>query len=171
MRAVDYLGYTVYEDGTIIGKRGLPLKPQVNKQGYLFVVLYITNELSETGRRHWKTQGVHRLVAKCFIENPDNLPEVDHLDNDKHNNHYTNLEWTTRGENIRRTYERKGRSATGVNNARCITSEETVHSVCRLIVKGLENKAIREIVGCRPALIQKIRSKRNWTCISQHYNF
>jgi hypothetical protein len=38
---------------------------------------------------------IHRLVAQHFITNPDNLPVVNHLDNNGFNNHVSNLEWTT----------------------------------------------------------------------------
>ena len=41
-----------------------------------------------------KNERIHRLVAKEFIPNPENLPMVNHLDGNKLNNHYTNLEWT-----------------------------------------------------------------------------
>lgn len=44
----------------------------------------------------------HRVVAKAFIPNPNNLPEIDHIDNDKKNNRVENLEWVTSSENKRR---------------------------------------------------------------------
>lgn len=77
------------------------LKPTKNKNGYLAINLVI----QETGKQ--KRLYVHRLVAEAFIPNPDNLPEVNHKDEDKTNNFIwvnpdgsvdlekSNLEWCT----------------------------------------------------------------------------
>ena len=46
-----------------------------------------------------RTYKVHRLVAKTFLPNPNNLPCVNHIDGNKHNNHVSNLEWSSYSEN------------------------------------------------------------------------
>ena len=61
------------------------LKPGTDKRGYLHVVLSKNNKQ--------KTHKVHRLVMEAFIPNTDNLPCVNHKDEDKTNNVDTNLEW------------------------------------------------------------------------------
>lgn len=70
---------------------GKYLKPAVNSKGYLRVNLLVKNN------RHF----VHRIVASAFIPNPKNLPQVNHKDGNKHNNHFSNLEWITNIENAR----------------------------------------------------------------------
>lgn len=47
-----------------------------------------------------KSYPVHKLVALLFIENPDNKPQVNHIDTQKSNNHIDNLEWSTCKENV-----------------------------------------------------------------------
>ena len=70
------------------------LKPYKNSKGYLKVGLSMSRKKSDKHR-------VNRLVAKAFIENPYNLPQVNHKDGNKENNSYTNLEWTTNEINSR----------------------------------------------------------------------
>lgn len=77
--------------------KGRTLKPASDTNGYLVVTL------CKDGAR--KTVSIHRLVAEAFIPNPDNLPQVDHLDCDKKNNNVHNLEWVTAKENTDRAYK------------------------------------------------------------------
>lgn len=78
------------------------LKPGTDKNGYLLV------NLCKNGKV--KTFKVHRLVAEAFLPNPDNLPEVNHKDENKQNNVVSNLEWCDRkyninyGTGVRRSY-------------------------------------------------------------------
>ena len=51
---------------------------------------------------------IHRLVAETYIDNPDNLREIDHIDGDKANNHVSNLRWMTHKQNINAGMERLG---------------------------------------------------------------
>lgn len=83
--------YQVNELGEVKSK-GRILKPRPNGVGYFQVALY------KNGIR--KDFYVHRLVAKAFIPNPDNLPEVNHKDENKSNNTVENLEWCSAEYNI-----------------------------------------------------------------------
>ena len=89
---MNYFGYTVYENGDILGKNGKKmLKPSKNGGGYFVVSLSIEKKIY--------TIKVHRIVALCYIPNPDNKPEVDHiLHEEKTNNNVNNLRWATSSE-------------------------------------------------------------------------
>lgn len=52
-----------------------------------------------------KDEYVHRLVAQCFIANPNDYPEVNHKDGNKENNSIDNLEWCTRSQNNKHAFE------------------------------------------------------------------
>lgn len=60
-------------------------------KGFKITNGYLAVNLSKDGKS--KTHTIHRLVAKTFIENPDNLTQVNHKDEDKTNNRVDNLEW------------------------------------------------------------------------------
>lgn len=93
-KAIDgYEGlYEVSNHGNVRSiKRGIILKPATNTFGYQIV------GLSKNGKR--KEGKIHRLVAKAFIDNPNNKKQVNHIDGDKKNNNVSNLEWVTNQEN------------------------------------------------------------------------
>ena len=64
-----------------------------NGIGYLQVKI----EVDRQSKRYY----VHRLVAETFIPNPNNYPDVNHIDGDKSNNDISNLEWCSRKDNIK----------------------------------------------------------------------
>ena len=66
----------------------------LNKSGYYQV------GLQTDSRQSCKQHLVHRLVAQAFIPNPDNLPQINHKDENKQNNHVDNLEWCTSQYNV-----------------------------------------------------------------------
>lgn len=63
--------------------KGRTLKPGSNGKGYLYVHFNLNG----------KNYLIHRLVAEAFLPNPNNYPEVNHIDEDKSNNKVDNLEW------------------------------------------------------------------------------
>lgn len=91
--------YKITEDGKVWSNiYNKFLSCEYDKDGYLDLCL-----VCEDGkRRHFR---IHRLVAETFIENPNNYPIVLHLDNNKQNNHYTNLKWGTVSENTQQAYD------------------------------------------------------------------
>lgn len=90
---LNQMGYSILSDGRCIGKDGRILKTKKGTTGYYQLNTY------HSGKK--KTFLIHRLVASAFIPNPNNLPEVNHKDGNKGNNHFTNLEWVSRSANIK----------------------------------------------------------------------
>lgn len=83
--------YSIYDDGAVFNTKTLRfIKPQSNGR-------YNKVTLSINGKE--RQYLVHRLVATAFIPNPDNKPEVNHINGDRFDNRVENLEWVTASEN------------------------------------------------------------------------
>lgn len=91
-----------------VNTEGYVLKNTNNKGGYLSVILDYRNNRRISTR-------IHRLVAEAFIPNPDHLPEINHINGNKQNNHNDNLEWCTRRHNVRDAIKRNPNIIRGMN--------------------------------------------------------
>ena len=108
------------------------MKKASDKQGYQII------SLSKNKKR--KTYRVHRLIAKTFIENPQNKKEVNHIDGNKSNNCISNLEWCTRKENLQQSYKtmspvRNYRECILYKNNQYISAFQSINEACRFAAK------------------------------------
>lgn len=117
-------GYQITEAGKVISPYGKELKQYETKKEYFTV--------SFKG----KAIGVHRLVALAFIPNPEDKPQVNHIDGNKKNNHYTNLEWCTNRENQLHAWQiglqPRGKDRDHAVGERVVTSKLTEEIVLQL---------------------------------------
>ncbi|MBD3880043.1 MAG: HNH endonuclease [Quinella sp. 1Q5] len=115
----DWQGYEVSNFGRVKSFKTKPriMKPAFDKGGYLQAVL------SEDDKA--KFFRVNRLVALCFIPNPENKPHVNHIDGNKFNNHVSNLEWATPKENQRHA-AKLGLIKSGADNYQAAFTNEQV---------------------------------------------
>lgn len=103
-------------------KRQNYLTPHSHTKGYLKVTMRAKNGKT-------KIEYVHRLVALAFINNPDNLPQVNHKDENKTNNHVDNLEWCTCKENINYGTHNERRAEKRKVAVECIELKKTFKSM------------------------------------------
>lgn len=96
MEIQGFENYLIYEDGRVFNKKFNRFKkPAINNVGYKVVNLH------KSGK--YKTLLLHRLIAIHYISNPENKPEVDHINRDRSDNRIENLRWVTSSENIQNT--------------------------------------------------------------------
>ena len=126
------------------GKRGysknLYLKP--HNKGYLQV------ELFKNGNR--KMFMVHRLVAQAFLENNDNLPLVNHKDENKENNRADNLEWCNNSYNVCYSLNKHG-IATGKRPK--VTRHNSKRTELKVVQITMDGKTVREWENSRAVFL------------------
>jgi len=99
----DYKNYIITNDGKVYN---------LQRKRYLISTKIDTGYMTLTLIRDDKKKqnfSIHRLVALVFLDNPNNCPEVNHIDFDKTNNNVANLEWVSRSDNIKHNYSKVDR--------------------------------------------------------------
>ena len=92
------------------------------------------------GKNTFKTYLLHRLVAEAFIPKPSELHiEVNHKDRDPSNNHVSNLEWVTRAENIRHSFEtNKNRTSNATKMSKPLRGRKKGTEIWTLYLSSME---------------------------------
>lgn len=158
-------GYLINKKGEIFSEfKGEVMKPAL-RSGYHFLVI-----MTDTGKRVNKM--IHRLMAETFLPNPDNLPEIDHIDGNALNNNLDNLRWVTKKENQNNPISRERRykaiidkqgipikafyNGEFVGNFTCLMEAARKFNLhCTLISKQVRGK-IDNVNGFSPIAICKV---------------
>lgn len=142
------------------------LRQYLDDDGYPYVQLVVG------GKRYKRI--VHRMVAKCFVENTENKPQVNHKNGIRSDNRSENLEWVTPRENTIHGYRVNGRqhsekqrqhgreSFGGTNNPKAKINEATALSIRRLRAKGELLRDIAKQYGLSTSQVSAIATGKSW---------
>ena len=140
-----YPNYSVSNLGRVRSKKtGKILKPYKTNRGYLTVGFW------SDGKK--KRLSIHRLVAQAFIQNLNNLPEVNHINGCKADNNVNNLEWSSGSANISHAYQ------TGLRKAKLTNSDK--EKILQLIEKGFTQRAIGKLFNVSHSAVGNIKRNR-----------
>lgn len=136
--------------------KGKILRTWDNKRGYLFC------NLCREGKK--ENNYIHRLVASHFVENMGNFDTVNHLDGDKKNNNFNNLEWTTHDLNLKHA-SKIGLVKQGEDHPKSKLNVEQVINIRKMNQQGKTNKYIAETYNMDRSTISRIVNRKIWKSI------
>ena len=134
------------------------MKTRTDRDGYTTIGLN-----DETNGRKKKYSTVHRLVAKAFLPNPENRPEVNHKDHNRSNNELANLEWSTLQEN-RAWCVKFDRQIKGEQVNTCKLTEAQVLEILSL-KNSLTQKQLGEKYGVTQSAISSLLLGKSWKSV------
>jgi hypothetical protein len=137
--------------------KGRFLNPHLGKIGYYSIDLRINNQREKCT--------IHRLLAIHFISNPENKPQVNHINGIKSDNRLCNLEWVTCSENGKHAYLIKLRAPIkliGEKNPLSKLTENQVIDIKNRLKKGESGASIGRIYGVGRDTISLIKQNKNW---------
>lgn len=145
--------YAVTECGKVWSYRSKKFLTPYNVVGYHYV------DLRNKGVR--KQFRVHRLVAEAYIPNPENKPQINHKDENKINNHVSNLEWVTAKENVNYGTHNERMAKTRSKAVYCVELDRVFES---------QKEAAAEL-GLYSGNISSCCNGRTKTCGGLHWRF
>jgi hypothetical protein len=116
--------------------------------------------------RKTKLIRTHRLVALAFIPNPENKPEVNHIDGNKLNNNLENLEWVTRSENAIHAYS-NGLIPKGENSHKTKITNEQALDIFKRAHIGEKHRTIANDYNISKSVVTDIKRQKSWKHITK----
>lgn len=155
-----FSNYKIDESGNIISiKKNLPIKKQVNIDGYYVVNLYVN------GKDYHKR--VCRLVAQAYLEDYSEDLVVNHKDLNKKNDHVSNLEMVTIKQNNHHSVTLQPE----VHRKKSQYTKEQILELCEILITGVDCLEASRITGISYEVVTKVRNKTTWKWLIKDYNF
>lgn len=153
--------YHISRNGDVLSLKVIPaklLRPSIDKDGYKRV------DLCFGSRKSVKHFHVHKLVAECWIPNPESKPQVNHKDCNKTNNKLSNLEWCTLLENVKHAHANgRGYHPTGEKNVQSKLKEGDILKIRKLCRLGHTVGKVALSFNVSHSTISEIKSRKIWT--------
>ena len=122
-------------------RKGFIMKQKINNKGYFSIAL------CKNGK--YKFYQVHRLVAQTFLPNPNNLPQVNHKNEDKTDNRVENLEWCTIEYNC--NYGTRNERA-GLSNSIAQSGKDKPYKYKKIIQLDVDGNIIKQFCSIKQAV-------------------
>ena len=140
------------------------LRPNKDRYGYLIVRLCMNG-------KEYKRK-IHRLVATAFIQNPQELPQINHKDGDKTNNNVENLEWCTAKDNLKHALDTGLRQCSytntphyGEENGMSKITRAVAEEIRKICIPGDKQYGIRALArkyGLGATTVRAIVNNQTW---------
>lgn len=151
--------YKISRNGDVLGIHGRKLKALPHK-GYFCHIL-----MASDGTKKWFN--LHRLIAQAFIPNPENKPEVNHINGIRSDHRILNLEWCSHAENMRHAVATGLHKNTrrGQSHPKAKLTENDVRLIRFLDKKGVMQKRLCSEFSVSKGVISNIINRASWVHI------
>ena len=155
---LDFPNYEISNKGRL---RSIKLSVKLYIKGNIKGSGYLQDSITDKNGKNRFIQR-HRLVAIAFIDNPNNLPQVNHKDGNKLNNIIENLEWVTASENIKHAFDIGIKNLKGEKNNMAKLNMDIVNEIRELANTDITLTKIAKLYNISIATVSLIVARKRW---------